>query len=126
MKKFAIIKNLAILDILLHGRKIILLEFIFSCIVGFTLGIYILIFSQGSLWGSIIGLLIFGIGFNYLPLFIYAFHFYYQKKEEKFYADLLSDKSKKTYIKLAFFLVVPYVVGMIAFSQEALDKTTII
>ncbi|HEY7174461.1 MAG TPA: hypothetical protein VH442_06055 [Micromonosporaceae bacterium] len=58
----------------IRRRRVILVEFVTGCAAGLAVGIWSLV-ATGSAVGSVIGLLIVGVGLNYAPLSWYAIRF---------------------------------------------------
>lgn len=108
------IRNLAIIDMALHGRRFILIEFLGAVIIAFTIGGYILLNALTKGHGIWIAVTICGIGFNYLPLAIYALRF---KTGQHIDEKLLSGQSKKKYTIQSLLLLIPFLIMGIAVFQ---------
>ncbi len=67
-------RKLVALDIILHGRKFILIEFGLGTPFMFALGLQQLLFGldSGLIFSQIIGFYLILIGINYVPILIYA------------------------------------------------------
>ncbi|MBS1747266.1 MAG: hypothetical protein JST21_13935 [Bacteroidetes bacterium] len=108
------IQNLVAIDRAIHGKKIVLLENLGAVLFCFGLGIYII--NQAKYVNAIwMALSFWGIGFNYIPLFIYSVS---KKSNLSSDSKLLSKESKKRYTIQSLFLLVPFLVFIIAVIQR--------
>jgi hypothetical protein len=74
------VRKLAAIDLALHGRGLILLEFGGATLVGLAVGLFVLWHAATQPGGPAIGSIVFGVymfslGCNYIPLLVYAIGF---------------------------------------------------
>lgn len=122
---FINIRKLAALDIVFHGSKFILAEFAGAVIIGFGLGIFILLAffrnPDHPIFALLIGLVLCLIGLNYVTLLLYAISVLRRKSARQEVAFELEhrDVYAPKYGTQSFLLVLPFVVPLLAIYQEA-------
>jgi ABC-type branched-subunit amino acid transport system permease subunit len=106
------IYKLVLLDILLHGKRFILIEFLGGSLLGF---IFSILFYRSQ--NLIICLLFLGLGVNYLALSIYAIKISSNKKlvPDK---NLLEYSSREKYTLQSFMVIIPFAVAILALLQQ--------
>ena len=121
---FITIRKLAALDIVWHGPKLILAEFLLTVGLGSALAVFSLSFfirsSAHPIFALILSLVFLGVTLNYVPLLLYAFHFVRHKNAELEVAFELAHKERfaRKYQLQSLLLFVPLVVSILAIVQE--------
>ncbi len=121
---FISIRKLVALDIVWHGLKPILAEFLLTVGLGGVLAVFSLSFfirtSPHPLYALILSLVFFSVALNYMPLLLYAFHFARHKNSELGVAFELAHKERyaRKYQLQSLLLFVPFVVLILAIVQE--------
>jgi hypothetical protein len=121
---FINIRKLAALDIVWHGPKLILAEFLLTVGLGGALAGFNLFFfirtSTHPPFALILSLVFFGVALNYVPLLLYALHFARHKNVELEVAFELAHKERyaRKYQLQSLLLFVPFVVLILAIVQE--------
>ena len=111
-------RKLVALDIILHGRKFILLEFGLGTPFMFALGLHQLLYGleSGLLFSQVIGFYLILIGVNYVPILIYAVIIAWKDSAHLEAEAELDHKSR--YNKQQFLIFIPLLVFLIAVAQE--------
>jgi hypothetical protein len=123
----ATIKKLVALDIVFHGARAILIEFIFSVGLCGALGAfgiaYFLRTPNHPLFGLILGLAFLGVASNYAGLLPYTVRFLKHRNAETFVASELADKSHyaKKYMLVSLLLIIPFA-GLIVTIVQTLRR----
>jgi hypothetical protein len=116
------IRKLVALDILLHGRPFILIEYGLGILLGFGLGLasqQIATGLAGSYVSLVLGFYLALIGVNYLPLLVYAVIISRKNSAQNEAESELQNKSK--YNRQQFLIFVPLLVLLVVVKQE-LDR----
>ena len=111
-------RKLVALDIILHGRKFILIEFGLGTPLMFALGLQQLLFGldSGLILSQIIGFYLILIGINYVPILIYAVIISW--KNTAYLEAEMELEHKSRYNKQQFIIFIPLLVFFIAVAQE--------
>ena len=118
--RFINIRKIVALDILLHGRPFILIEFGLGAPLIFGLGFQqVVVGLAGSYVSLVIGFYLLLSGVNYLPLLVYAIIVSKKNSAQNEAESELQNKSK--YNRQQFLLVIPLLVLLIGVKQE-LDR----
>ncbi len=123
-ERFINIRKLAALDLVFHGSRFILIEFAGAVIIGFGLGIFILLAyfrnSGHPILAILVGLVIILIGLNYVPLLLYAISITRHRSAQQEVAFELEHKEvyAPRYGFQSFLLVLPLVIPLLAIFQE--------
>lgn len=118
------VRKLVALDLAFRGTWFILIEFAFAVALGVALGVFVLVRTLGvgapSLFGIIVGLLLLGVGLNYVPLLIYAIVIVRRKSARAEVAAELAQRNiyAHKYGVQQFLLVVPLAIPLLAIGQE--------
>ncbi len=119
------IRKLAALDIVFHGPLFILAEFAIAVIVCGGFGLFSLIAffrsSSHSFLTLLIGLVLFWIALNYVPLLLYAISIVKRKSAQQEVAFELQHKdiyARKYTLQSLWLLFLPLVVPILALVQE--------
>jgi hypothetical protein len=112
--KLISIRKLAILDMAVHNRLLILAEFSAGSLIGILVGGYVLSRASNG-YELLIGLGLLGIGLNYVPLALYGI---LNDPKHSLDPELLSLDSKRRYTAQSLFLVVPFFIIAIALLQK--------
>jgi hypothetical protein len=117
-------RKLVALDIILHGRKFILIEFGLGTPFMFALGLHQLLFGldSGLLFSQVIGFYLILIGVNYVPILIYAVVISWKDSAYLEAAAELDYKSR--YNKQQFLIFIPLLVFFVAVAQEVRSHTS--
>ena len=121
---FINIRKLVALDIVWHGSKLILAEFLLTVGLSGALAVFSLSFvsrtSAHPLFALILSLVFLWVALNYVPLLLYAFHFARHKNAELEVAFELAHKERyaRKYQLQSLLLFVPLVVPILAIIQE--------
>ncbi len=121
---FINIGKLAALDIVWHGPKLILAEFLLAVGLGGVLAAFSFAFFLRSpdhpLFALILSLIFLLFALNYVPLLLYALSFVRHKNAEIEVAFELAHKERyaRKYQLQSFLLFVPFVVPILAIVQE--------
>jgi uncharacterized membrane protein len=121
---FINIRKLAALDIVWHGPKLILAEFLLTVGLGGALAVFSLSFfirtSTHPLFALILSLVFLWVALNYVPLLLYALHFARHKNAELEVAFELAHKERyaRKYQLQSLLLFVPFVVPILTIVQE--------
>jgi hypothetical protein len=110
------IRKLVIIDILYHGKALILVEFISAILCGVGIGLFVLWHPHAPLIGRIVGASALGIGLNYLPLALYAVR--HEPAMSAAYPELRTPSEAKRYTLQSFLLLLPCVVLVLAVVQS--------
>ena len=127
---FINIRKLAALDIVFHGPKLILAEFVLTVGLSGALGVFCLSFFFRSpdhpLLAIILGVVLLWITVNYVPLLIYAIGFVRHKNAESEVAFELAHKERyaRKYMLQSLLLAVPLVVPILAVVQERRKRSS--
>jgi hypothetical protein len=121
------VRKLAAIDIVLHGPRLVLLEYSVGMGLSAVLGLLFIYRGLGpvpfhSLLIVIIGFCLIGIGLNYFPLLVYAIQIVRQKKAKQMVVLELANPalSQKMYGKQSMvFIFIPMALFLLAISQEA-------
>ncbi len=103
-------RRLAAIDMALLGRRVILAEYAGGVLLSLAMGVVILWRAQsyrGIAWGCYL----LGLGFNYLPMWIYALSFPTRESAADEMAGELAENKKAAmskYRKLSLLLLVPF------------------
>jgi uncharacterized membrane protein len=123
-RPFINIRKLAALDIIWHGSKLILAEFLLTVGLGGALAVLSLSFfirtSAHPLFTLILSLVFLGVALNYVPLLLYALHFAKHQNAELEVAIELAHKERyaRKYQLQSLLLFVPFVVSILTIVQE--------
>lgn len=121
---FINVRKLVALDIAIHGRWIILVEFIFGVAASGILGAYSLytFFNNpdSPLFMLIIGTVLSWITLNYIPMLLYAISIMRHKSalQEATFAPAQREHSMKKYALQSTLLLLPLIVPLLAIYQE--------
>ena len=121
---FINIRKLVALDIVWHGLKMIMAEFLLTVGLSGVLAVFSLSYfmrtSPHPLFALILSLVFLGVALNYVPLVLYVFHFARHKNAELEVAFELAHKERyaRKYQLQSFLLFVPLVVPILAIIQE--------
>ncbi len=115
------VRKLAALDIIFHGNKLILIEFLLSVFICSILGLFFLFFIGNHTFTSLLlGIGFSGIAINYVPLLFYAFHMLHRDKAahvlEREMMDLKHYGRKYT-LQSLFLILVPFALALLALYQ---------
>ncbi len=111
------IRKLVALDILLHGRLFILIEFGLGTPFIFGLGFQQIIVGLSGFYASlVIGIYLLLTGVNYLPILLYAIIISKKNSAQNEAESELQNKSK--YNRQQFFIFVPLLVLLLGVKQE--------
>lgn len=118
------IRKLAALDIVFHGAKIIIAEFVLTVALGGALAALSLSFffrtANHPLFAVMLGFACSWIALNYVPLLFYAILIVKQQSAQEEVAFELAHKDRyaRKYTLQSFLLVVPLAVPVLALYQE--------
>ena len=114
------IRKLVALDILLHGRPFILIEFGLGTALLFGLGFQQIVVGLAVSYVSlVVGFYLLFTGVNYLPLLVYAIIISKKNSAENEAESELQNKSK--YNRQQFLVFVPLLIFLVGTKQE-LDR----
>jgi len=114
------IRKLVALDILLHGRPFILIEFGLGTALLFGLGFQQIVVGLAVSYVSlVVGFYLLFTGVNYLPLLVYAIIISKKNSAENEAESELQNKSK--YNRQQFLVFVPLLIFLVGIKQE-LDR----
>ena len=123
--RFINVRKLAALDLAFHRAWLILAEFAFAVALGCGLGLFVLVRAFGagaapSLLGAIVGALLLAVGFNYVPLLLYAIDIVRRQSARAEVAAELAERNvyARKYGVQQFLLVVPLAIPLLAIAQE--------
>ncbi|HEY7417073.1 MAG TPA: hypothetical protein VH593_17940, partial [Ktedonobacteraceae bacterium] len=120
---FISIRKLAALDIVWHGYKLILAEFLLTVGLSSILAVFSFSFfirtSTHPLFALILSLVFLWVALNYVPLLLYALHFASHKTAELEVAFELAHKERyiQKYQLQSLLLFVPLVIPILAIVQ---------
>jgi hypothetical protein len=116
--RFVDMRKLVALDILLHGRPLILAEVGIGTLVAIALGLQLIDLSLlvGNVIGLVGGSYLTLIGLNYLPFLVYAVIISKKNSAENEAESELQHKSK--YNEQQFLILVPLLTFLIIVAQE--------
>jgi len=123
------IRKLAAFDIVFREARLILFEFAFSSVLGGVIGTMSLegfFKNPAHPWFSaVLGLILLGIGLNYLPLLFYAVDIVKQRSASLEVRLELAQKDRyaNKYGVQSILLMVPFAVFILAVSQEIQKQT---
>ena len=118
--RFINFRKLVALDILLHGRLFIVVEFGLGTAFLFVLGFQQVVVGLGGLYLSLaVGLYLVFTGVNYVPLLAYAIVISKNNSAEEEAESEVQNKSE--YNRQQFLVFVPVLVSLLAVKQE-LDR----
>lgn len=121
---FINVRKLVALDIAIHGRWIILIEFAFGVFASGILGIYSLytFFSNPSspIFMLFIGIVLAWITLNYIPMLLYAISIVRRKSasQEAVFEPVQREHAMKKYALQSTFLILPLVIPILSIYQE--------
>jgi len=121
---FLNVRKLAALDIVFHGPRKILIEFLFTVGLGCVLTIlslsYFVRTHPHPFFALILSLIFLGIALNYLPLLFYTLRFIRHKNARSAVEPELAHKEQyaRKYQIQSFLLFIPFVVFALAIIQE--------
>ena len=127
-EKLINIRKLAALDIVFHGPRLILAEFIVAVVGGGAfgaLGLVAFFRNPAHPFAQVfVGCILSWIAINYVTLLLYSFSIIRHKSAEREVAFELEHKSyyARKYTTQSFLLVLPLVVPMLAIIQEAKQR----
>jgi len=111
------IRKLVALDILLHGRPFILIEFGLGTALLFGLGFQQIVVGLAVSYVSlVVGFYLLFTGVNYLPLLVYAIIISKKNSAENEAESELQNKSK--YNRQQFLVFVPLLIFLVGIKQE--------
>lgn len=112
------VRRLAAVDLSGLGPKIIIPEFAIAVLGAPALGVLTMVRS-GSPGATVLGVLLIGLGVNYVPLVIHAIDLVRRSAVEATIADEADDRRAlyAKYRKQSLWLLVPFAVGVAALAQ---------
>lgn len=119
------IRKLAALDMAFLGSGVILSEFALGVLGPIAVGIFTV--ERGrSQWQSTVGVYLILLGFNYIPLLVYAIAIYRKGSAHDEIADDLAEKTEiaKRYFPQTLLLLIPLVMPILALFQERRRRKT--
>ncbi len=123
-ERFINVRKLAALDMVFHGVRLILAEFMLSVLIGAAVGLFSLSDFLRSVshpaFSAILGVAALGIALNYLPLVFYAMSIMRQHSAQREVAFELEhrDTAARKYTSQSLLLFVPFFVFALAVDQE--------
>lgn len=118
------VRKLAALDMALHGKRFILIEFgigVLACAVlgGLSLAQGLRLLRNGLNWQLVLGIVLLWIGLNYVPLFIHAVDLA-RRGMARVEAgdDLAKQELLRKYSVQQFWLLVPFAVVVLDLTQR--------
>lgn len=126
---FINIRKLAALDIVFHGARLILAEFIVTVVLGAVFGVlsFFDFFHNPDhpLINVMMGFILSWIAINYVPLLVYTIGIIKNKSAEREVAYELEHKNfyARKYTLQSLLLVLPLVVPVLAISQELQQRS---
>ncbi|HEX8936920.1 MAG TPA: hypothetical protein VF776_01515 [Sphingomicrobium sp.] len=115
---------LAAADISLHGRRLIIIEFVVGAGVSLGLGLWLLLGGKAQ-WQSWLGLYLIGVGLNYVPLLFSAVSIPSREAADVLSAHILSDRSKVrglTLKSLALLVPLSTFIGLLRTRHRTLER----
>ncbi len=123
-ERFINVRKLAALDMVFHGVRLILAEFVLSVLIGAAVGLFSLsdfLRNPGHpAFSAVLGVAALGIALNYLPLVFYAMSIIRQHSAQQEVAFELEhrDTAARKYTSQSLLLFVPFFVFALAVVQE--------
>ena len=116
------VRRLAAID--MHGlvgstfrRRLIFWEFILGAILSLVLGVFVFITADSLFW-TVFGLWLIGIGFNYVPLAVYAIGFTRPGALQRELAGVDIPTELQRYAGLQTWVFLPFVLVYLAIRQR--------
>lgn len=122
------VRKLAALDMALHGKRFILVEFGFGVLAFAVLGDLSLtqglrLLRNGVNWQLVLGIVLLWIGLNYIPLFIHAVDLARRGTARDEAGDELAKREAlRKYSVLQFWLLVPFAIVILDLTQRPAAK----
>jgi hypothetical protein len=112
-------RKLAAIDIVFLGPKLIIGEFASGVLLCSALGTFVL-FRGHSFWQAMLGLYLISLGFNYVPMLVYAIVISRKPSALSEMGDELKDKRRAMakYRRQSILLLVPLLVPILALAQQ--------
>ena len=115
---------LAAADISLHGRRLIIAEFIVGAGVSSGLGLWLFLGGIAQ-WQSWLGLYLIGVGLNYVPLLFSAILIPSREEADALSAHILADRSKLrglTLKSLALLVPLSTFIGLLKTKHRTVER----
>lgn len=112
------LRKLVALDMVLHGTKLIVAEFVLTVALGLVFGLLSL--ARGhALWQIVLGAGLLVLAINYVPLLVFAVLIARKRSAaEEARPELSKGRSEiMRYTRQSFLLVIPFVVPLLAIRQ---------
>ncbi|GCE14868.1 hypothetical protein [Tengunoibacter tsumagoiensis] len=121
------VRKLAALDIVFHGMKMIMVEFLAAVLVCAGLAVLLLFFiSSHTLSNTLLGLYFLGVALNYLPLLSYALLIRTRDQAANVAERELKDVDhygRRYSLQSILLILIPYALALLALSQLAARRS---
>ena len=113
-------RKLVAIDLALLGPKFIIAEFAGGVLLSAALGAFVLFRGHGSFLQSLLGLYLISLGFNYVPMLIYAITINRAKSARAELGNELDEKrvAMAKYRGQSLWLLVPLIVPIVALAKR--------
>lgn len=118
------VRKLVALDMVLHGTKLIVSEFVLTVALGLVFGLLSLVRGH-AIWQIVLGVGLLALALNYAPLLMYAIFIARNgSAAEEVRSELSKGRSEvMRYTRQSFLLVIPLVVPLLAIYQARRKET---